>query len=645
MADVSENEIKVVVFSQHPNKSPGIDGMNPAFFQHYWDIVKNEVVAERIKALFVHKRLITDNIMLSFEVMHYISRRRQGKEGYATQMIMLRLGCANKAIQMIMACVTSVRYFIMHGNEKLGPIYPSRGLRQGDPLSPYCFILCVNWLSNMLNAKAAQGMINGVQVCRRAPVVTHLFFANDSLLFFKANIDELGHIKAVLDHYKHLSSQMVNFAKSAVFFSPNVKAECKSLLLANLDVAEMGIEGDIETMLNSFWWGSKRMDGQKGISWSTWDSLSRPKEYGGMGFRKIQTNLPYELRLQPVCSLLKPGTCDWDQEILNDLFSERDKNLINSIILIPTAGTDQLFWFRDAKGKFSVKDVYCIQQPNFSVLHPSDVAIRRRLWKLNIAAKCKVFMWRALTNRLPVRTNLVMRKVTEDSSCPCFFGRFNDSIVASIVVIYWSLWTNRNDVVWNRKKLSWRAVASRASSFLFQWGKARKLTDYFAGGDCLWQKPATGKYKLNVDASSSVERGKSGAGFVLRDDAGAWITGVLITRPYIVNPDVAEAWALKEALSRIHAKGMEEVQIETDCLRNIELLEEELHLNSYLLCLLKDCQDLIRVLNRCNLIFVYRSANTVAHMITKAACSVPVRLESSTAFEFVTEALLNDLMN
>ncbi|XP_048229550.1 uncharacterized protein LOC125370023 [Ricinus communis] len=343
-----------------------------------------------------------------------------------------------------------------------------------------------------------------------------------------------------------------------------------------------------------------------------------------------------ESELQPVYSLLKPGICDWDQEILNDLFSERDKNLINSIVLSPTAGTDQLFWFRDLKGKFSVKDAYRIQQPDFFVLYPSDVAVWRRLWKLNIATKCKVFMWRALTNRLPVRTNLVMTKVTEDSSCPCcvfepetimhililcdvatqsrkyvnlyqvltqapnlfegarsVFERFDDSIVASFLVLCWSLWTNKNDVVWNRKKLSWRAVASRASSFLFQWGKTRKLTDYqqlgrhFAGGDCLWQKPAIGKYKLNVDASSSAERGKLGAGFVLRDGAGVWITGVLITRPYIANPDVAEAWALKEALSWIHAKMMEEVQIEIDCLRNIKLLEEELHPNLYLLCLLR----------------------------------------------------------
>eukprot|EP00257_Ricinus_communis_P014738 XP_015572490.1 uncharacterized protein LOC107260942 [Ricinus communis] len=161
--------------------------------------------------------------MLSFEVMHYLSRKRQGKEGYDPlkldmskaydrvewrflEEILLRLGFANKAVQMIMTCMTSVRYFIMHGNEKLSHIYPSRGLRQGYPLSPYCFILCVDWLSNMLNAKAAQGVINGVQVYRRAPAITHLFFTDDKFLFFKANIDELGHIKAVLNHYEHLSS-------------------------------------------------------------------------------------------------------------------------------------------------------------------------------------------------------------------------------------------------------------------------------------------------------------------------------------------------------------------------------------------------------------------------------------------------------
>ncbi|EEF47015.1 conserved hypothetical protein [Ricinus communis] len=241
---------------------------------------------------------------------------------------------------------------------------------------------------------------------------------------------------------------MVNFAKSAVFFSPNVKAECKSLLLANLGVAEMGIEGQY-----------------LGLPYL----IGRNKQ---MLFNKIKD------KILPNWGLLSSSLGTNPSYIWASLQQVRD--LIRKGVR-----------WKIGKG---TEDAYRIQQPGFSVLYPSDVAVWRRLWKLNIAAKCKVFMWRALTNRLPVRTNLVMRKQLRAGNM-------------SICI--------KNDVVWNEKKLSWRAVASRASSFLLQWGKARKLTDYqqlrrhFAGGDCLWQKPAIGKYKLNVDASSSAERGKS----------------------------------------------------------------------------------------------------------------------------------------
>ena len=93
-----------------------------------------------------------------------------------------------KWVDLIMLCVSIVRYFIMHNGHKLGPIVPRRGLRQGDPLSPYLFILCAEGLSALISHHERMGLWQGCKISRLAPVTSHLCFADDCLLFFKANV-------------------------------------------------------------------------------------------------------------------------------------------------------------------------------------------------------------------------------------------------------------------------------------------------------------------------------------------------------------------------------------------------------------------------------------------------------------------------
>lgn len=99
----------------------------------------------------------------------------------------------------------------------MGPIHPSRGLRQGDPLSPYLFIICVEGLSALLRKYELNKWVHGIKVCRKAPMVTHMLFADDSYLFCKADSSEAMKMVELLSVYERASGQQVNKDKSSIF--------------------------------------------------------------------------------------------------------------------------------------------------------------------------------------------------------------------------------------------------------------------------------------------------------------------------------------------------------------------------------------------------------------------------------------------
>lgn len=141
-----------------------------------------------------------------------------------------------------MMCVTTVSYEFCFNGSSIGPIVPMRGLRQGDPLSPYLFLICVEGLSRSLNNAAAAGIIHGAQISQSAPIITHILFADDSFLFFKANISETLAIRSLLKEYEKLSGQSINFQKSGVFYSANVsrakRAELSNMLGVSSDLSQ-----------------------------------------------------------------------------------------------------------------------------------------------------------------------------------------------------------------------------------------------------------------------------------------------------------------------------------------------------------------------------------------------------------------------
>jgi hypothetical protein len=150
--------------------------------------------------------------------------------------IMTKMGFSTRWVSWIMMCVESVDYNVIVNDRLVGPITPSRGLRQGDPLSPYLFILCAEGLSALIRHAEARGDIHGVKICRNAPIVSHLLFADDSFLFFRANVDEALVMKNILSTYELASGQTINFQKSGIFCSRNVSQPVRDVVITTLGV-------------------------------------------------------------------------------------------------------------------------------------------------------------------------------------------------------------------------------------------------------------------------------------------------------------------------------------------------------------------------------------------------------------------------
>ena len=78
-----------------------------------------------------------------------------------------------------MKCITTVSYSILVNGAPKGLFKLSRGLRQGDLLSPYLFIFCAEGLNAIIRGAALKGEVQGFSLCKRGPKITHPFFADD----------------------------------------------------------------------------------------------------------------------------------------------------------------------------------------------------------------------------------------------------------------------------------------------------------------------------------------------------------------------------------------------------------------------------------------------------------------------------------
>lgn len=135
-----------------------------------------------------------------------------------------------------MHCISIVSYSIIINGEPGKKVRPTRGLRQGDPLSPYLFLLCGECISSLMRLATQEGLLEGAKVCNRGPLIYHLMFADDCILFRDAMNRGAHIIKSILCEFEVCFEQCVNFDKSLIYYSSNVLDHNRMLVSQILNV-------------------------------------------------------------------------------------------------------------------------------------------------------------------------------------------------------------------------------------------------------------------------------------------------------------------------------------------------------------------------------------------------------------------------
>nr|XP_020198524.1 uncharacterized protein LOC109784346 [Aegilops tauschii subsp. strangulata] len=751
-ARYTEEEVKKALYQMFPTKSPGPDGFPAHFFQKHWGVcgtevtaavlkiiegcesaesinqtylvlipkVKNpsllsqfhpislcnvfykiasKVIANRLKLVlpeiisseqsaFVPGRLITDNIIVAYECLHFMKRNRAVKHRHCAlkldmmkaydrvewdylRAIMLKLGFSSRWVNIVMDLVSSVSYSVLFNGKKLQEFKPSRGIRQGDPISPYLFLLAAEGLSGLLKNLSESSQLGGIQVAPSAPPVNHLLFADDSLLFFKISGGGATEVSNLLETYCQASGQRINAAKSTIFFSKrcpsNLKEEIKGILNVpneTLNDKYLGMPSDVGSSkfgafkyLKDRLWSKVKGWIEKTLSMAGKEVLVKSVAQAVPILKAVYfpngTILTAELGSRPsqVWRAVLGGRDVLCQGIIRRM-GDGSATRIWADNWIPRMD-DFWAWSLEKNGNFTVRSAYRMLadtkrrredwlEGNAGMSnYEAEAKSWTSLWSVQVPGKDS---WRHSLMQCSVARCVwalvdddvvdYIQATTELNAKRWLFSMFNDLPQASmvkLVVTLWAIWSARRKAIHEGVLQSPHATHAFVTSFISELESLKTpvcvvqnaaMTSSGVRHTSTWLAPAVGVVKIQVDGGQA-RNGRSGAAAALcRDHHGLYLGSSAMSFSDISDPATLEALACREALNLALDLSLEHIIIACD--NKTVVADINNGTEGPYSAIIKEIRARARSFRSCEFIFEGRAGNTDAHNLAKFSSSLDV---------------------
>ncbi|XP_026429515.1 uncharacterized protein LOC113325863 [Papaver somniferum] len=724
--EVSENKIISAVKQLGALKAPGPDGLQGIFYTKYWNHVGPSVI-DLIKSFF-HSGVLDDRLNKTFIALIPKTNNPTTIKEYRpislcnfsmkiiTKIITNRLRpLLNKIVSynqyafilgrsLFDTAIMCMRLFILLKPKKVlingapsSTFRPSNGLRQGEPLSPCLFIMCLESLTGMINAGIANKSLSGFTVARGAPMVTHSLFADDNIIFLKANYKNALNLKYLIDKFCLWTGQQINKSKSTLLTSANLGRSFTKGMANALGVQVAASPGkylgiplqwgrvsektyfDIVEKASDLWnanhtkgasvsWRSI-MKGRNAVReclrWNVGDGTSidfwRDPWVDDLPLaNKLQSD-EATLPRESVSNFMNSNHHSWD---INRLQNSIPENIVNEVIALPvcnlTNNVDTLIWSASKSG-ITVKDAYVFLNMKFN----EDIIVNKD-WRKGLCDHpgcnlcnsdfetvfhlffgcTKVWpIWEKIRSWTGVNLEFEYLSPSFVSKLCCYdisIGRLHWKDVCPFIL--WSIWIHRNKQVFENVRFNAKCVLASA---------LRSATEYFQANSAsstdgrtmeeiqiAWQVPNTGFYKINTDGSTN-DCGDAGIGGVIRDGAGDFVV-CFCKHIHKNNNNVAKVWAIRDGLRLANQLGLNLVEVESDSWYAIQLCKGEVKPNLDTYRLVQDISMLKSKFVQLATIGIYIQKNSKRYEITAGMGNSPVGKDAILELDNSGNLVLSD---
>jgi ribonuclease HI len=405
--------------------------------------------------------------------------------------------------------------------------------------------------------------------------------------------------------------------------------------------------------------------------------------------------------------LMNDAGTEWEADTVRAFFHEELADTILQVPISRHGGEDFASWQHDKSGMYTVKSAYNLAKTSefFSRQESAgrgscsdreaEAKLWKKVWKIQAPNKMKIVLWRMIHDCLPTGQQLTHRRIPADDRCffcgklervehlfllcpfardvwktvkeqfflklhrkdlinlkqwiHAYLQRENDTNATILAVTCWHVWEARNDTRNGATQLHPVSVASKVLAYVdmiqkFMVKPKGSGRSESAAVAPRWTPPPRDWVCVNVDAALFQAEQRMGWGAVLRDHDGNFLLSCSEGLAGFPPPEMAEAIAVRRALTVSKERGFTKIVLVSDCLSLIQRISSTARDRSFLGTVIGDIKALKTDFQSCLFRFSSRKTNVVAHKLARSSEPLVCKISVAVIPELIREELCNDFV-